>query len=211
MASTKQGGSRRAETVCAALKHPMRVRILEALDAGPRSPSQFVEEGLVPSDRFSSYQQALSLVSYHFRQLEKEGCVEITESIPRRGAVEHVYRSRARVYLTDAEFDELPRETRSELSRITIQALVARLDNAVRADSFDARSDRHLSWQAIELDERGWEELTAALAACLGEVEQIRHDAGDRLAASGEPAIPVTVGMVGFESPPPPAPPRPSS
>lgn len=207
MASTKQEGGRRAETVCAALKHPLRVRILEALDAGPRSPSQFVEEGLFPAELFSSYQQALSLTSYHFRQLEKEGCLEIAESIPRRGAVEHVYRSRARVYLTDAEFDELPRGARRELSRIAIQALIARLDTAVRADTFDARGDRHLAWMAMELDERGWEELTAALAACFGEVEQIRHDARDRLAASGEPAIPVTVGIVGFESPPPPPPP----
>jgi DNA-binding transcriptional ArsR family regulator len=204
MAPTKQEKGRRTETICSALKHPLRVRILEALDQGPRSPSQFVEEGLVPKAFFKSYQQALSLSSYHFRELEKEGCLEIKESIPRRGAMEHVYSSRSRIYLTDAEFDELPRQTRRELSRSAIQALVARLDSAVRADTFDARTDRHLAWLGMELDEQGWDELAASLAACFGEVEQIRHDAKDRLAASGEPAIQVTVGIVGFESPAPP-------
>jgi hypothetical protein len=55
-----------------------------------------------------------------------------------------------------------------------------------------------------ELDRRGWDELTSALAACFGEVEQIRHDSKDGLATSGEESIPVTFGMLGFESPPPP-------
>jgi DNA-binding transcriptional ArsR family regulator len=204
MGVTEQQGQRRVETICAALKHPMRVRILEVLNEGPRSPSQFVEEGLVPKDLYGSYPQALSLASYHFRELEREGCLEIVESIPRRGALEHVYEGKARVYFTDAEFEQMPREKRRTLSRISFQGLVARADSAMRADTFDARTDRHLTWMPMQLDERGWDELSTALAGCFGEVEQIRHDAKDRLASSGEEAVPVTFGMVGFESPPPP-------
>ena len=56
----------------------------------------------------------------------------------------------------------------------------------------------------MQLDERGWEEVIAALAGAFGELTQIRHDARDRLAASGEKVVPATVGMLGFESPPPP-------
>ncbi|MFL5898226.1 MAG: hypothetical protein ACJ76D_07135 [Solirubrobacterales bacterium] len=33
----------------------------------------------------------------------------------------------------------------------------------------------------------------------------MRHDIRDRLAGSGDQVIPVTVAMLGFESPPPPA------
>lgn len=72
------------------------------------------------------------------------------------------------------------------------------------AHTFDARLDRHLSWLALIVDERGWSELMAALAGALGEVENIRHEARDRLAASGEAVVPVTIGLLGFESPPPP-------
>jgi hypothetical protein len=204
MAGSKSGEKKRSETICTVLKHPLRVRILEVLNEGPRSPSQFVEEGLIPKEHFTTYQQALSLASYHFRELEKEGCLEVVESIPRRGAVEHVYRGMARIYLDAAEFEAMPRATRRQLSRISMQGLIARADRAISSETFDARTNRHLSWMPLQLDERGWEEVVATLAATLGELSQIRHDAKDRLAASGEEVVPATVAMLGFESPPPP-------
>ncbi|HET8815133.1 MAG TPA: winged helix-turn-helix domain-containing protein [Solirubrobacterales bacterium] len=197
-------GKQRGETICNVLKHPLRVRILEVLNEGPRSPSQFVEEGLIPKNLFESYQQALSLASYHFRELEKDGCLEVIESIPRRGAVEHVYRGLARVYFNDAEFEGMPRSTRCRLSRISLQGMIARADRAIGEETFDARTDRHLTWMPVQLDERGWREMTATLAAAFAELTQIRHDARDRLAGSGEEVIPATVAMLGFESPPPP-------
>ncbi len=204
MEGTETERKKRSETICNALKHPVRVRILEVLNEGPRSPSQFVEEGLVPKEHYSTYQKALSLASYHFRELEKEGCLEVIESIPRRGAVEHVYRGLARVYFNAAEFEAMPYETRRELSRISLQGMIARADRAVSAETFDTRADRHLTWMPMQLDERGWEEVIATLATTLGELTQIRHDARDRLAASGEAVVPATVAMLGFESPPPP-------
>ncbi|HEX7279633.1 MAG TPA: winged helix-turn-helix domain-containing protein [Solirubrobacterales bacterium] len=187
------------------LKHPLRVRILEVLNEGPRSPSQFVEEGLIPKEHFTTYQQALSLASYHFRELEKEGCLKVVESIPRRGAVEHVYRGMSpKVYFSDAEFEAMPKATRRKLSRISLQGLIARADRAISTGTFDARSDRHLTWVPMQLDERGWDEVIDALAQTFGELTQIRHDARDRIAASGEEVVPATVAMLGFESPPPP-------
>jgi hypothetical protein len=163
-----------------------------------------VEEGLVPKEYYSSYQKALSLASYHFRELEKDGCLRVIASIPRRGAVEHVYEGKTRIYFTDAEFEEMPLAQRQKLSRISFQGLVARADGAMRANTFDSRTDRHLAWIPMQLDQQGWDELTTALAACFGEVEQIRHDSKERLAASGEESFPTTFGMLGFESPPPP-------
>lgn len=204
MAKRGLKGKKRSETICTALRHPLRVRILEVLNEGPRSPSQFVEEGLIPKEHYSSYQQALSLASYHFRELQKEGCLEVIESIPRRGAVEHVYRGLARVYFDDEEFEGMPRETRRKLSRISLQAMIARADRAIREDTFDERTDRHLTWMPMQLDERGWEEVVDTLATTFNELTQIRHDARDRIAASGEKVVPATVAILGFESPPPP-------
>ena len=110
-----KGTKKPNETICTVLKHPLRVRILEVLNEGPRSPSQFVEEGLIPKEHFTTYQQALSLASYHFRELEKEGCLEVVESIPRRGAIEHVYRGMARIFFDAGEFEATPRATRRKL------------------------------------------------------------------------------------------------
>ncbi|HEX6601001.1 MAG TPA: winged helix-turn-helix domain-containing protein [Solirubrobacterales bacterium] len=205
MAGSEAQRKKRNETICAVLKHPLRVRILEVLNEGPRSPSQFVEEGLIPKEHFNTYQQALSLASYHFRELEKEGCLKVIESIPRRGAVEHVYRGMSpRVFFSDDEFESMPQATRRQLSRISLQGLIARADRAISTETFDARPDRHLTWVPMQLDERGWEEMIATLAATFGELTQIRHDAKDRLATSGEEVVPATVAMLGFESPPPP-------
>jgi hypothetical protein len=205
MAGSKSGEKKRNETICTVLKHPLRVRILEVLNEGPRSPSQFVEEGLIPKEHFTTYQQALSLASYHFRELEKEGCLEVVESIPRRGAVEHVYRGMSpKVFFSDAEFEAMPLAARRKLSRISLQGLIARADRAISTKTFDSRPDRHLTWVPMQLDERGWEEVIDTLAQTFGELTQIRHDAKDRLAASGEEVVPATVAMLGFESPPPP-------
>jgi hypothetical protein len=197
-------GKKRSETIGNALKHPVRVRILEVLNEGPRSPSQFVEEGLIPKDSYSTYQQALSLAAYHFRELQKEGCLEVVESIPRRGAVEHVYRGLARVFIDDAEFEQMDPPDRRQLSRISLQGMVARADRAIAEGTFDARTDRHLTWMPMQLDERAWGEVIATLAATFAQLTVIREDARDRLAASGDEVIPVTVAMLGFESPPPP-------
>jgi hypothetical protein len=82
--------------------------------------------------------------------------------------------------------------------------LVARADGAMRAGTFDARTDRHLVWMPMQLDDRGWDDLMSTLATCYAEVEQIRHDAKKRLAASESEPIPTTFGLLGFESPPPP-------
>ena len=91
-----------------------------------------------------------------------------------------------------------------------VQGLLARVEGAVMAETFDARDDRHLSWIAMKLDEQGWREMATTLAAAFGEVEQIRSDAERRLAVSGEDGDPSTCAILGFHSPsapdtPPPA------
>ncbi|MFL5898227.1 MAG: hypothetical protein ACJ76D_07140 [Solirubrobacterales bacterium] len=52
---------------------------------------------------------------------------------------------KARVYFTDAEFERMPRPKRRFFSRISLQGLIARAGRAVREDTFDSRSDRHLT------------------------------------------------------------------
>src|SRR6266487_1479331 len=87
------------ETACAPLNHPLRVRILEVANTGDISPIQFVNEQLEPPGiSFKNPQHALSHVSYHFRALEKAGCIEVIDTIQRRGATEHVYRGTVTVY-----------------------------------------------------------------------------------------------------------------
>lgn len=201
-ATKKSGKGKKTEKPLpsAALRHPLRVRILEVVNERDISPVQFMNQGLAPDVGVSA--KALSSISYHFRALAKVGAVEVVDHVARRGATEHVYRGAVRAYFTDEEWKSLSHRERCLVSRTVYQGLAARAESAMLTHTFDARADRHLTWIAMEVDERGWTELMATLAGTYGEVTQIRHDAQDRLAASGDKVVPVTVGMLGFESPP---------
>jgi len=185
-----------------ALRHPIRIRILEVVNERDMSPVQFMHLGLLPKTDQS--QKSLSQISYHFRHLADCGCLEIVDEIPRRGATEHVYRGKARAFFSDEEWKLLTPRERCLISRTMYQGLAARAESAMMAHTFDSRPDRHLTWVAMEVDEQGWTDLMEALAETFGDIERIRRDARDRLAASREKAVPVTVGMLGFESPLPP-------
>jgi hypothetical protein len=190
-------------TAAAVLAHPLRVRILALANERDVSPVEFCREGFAPDDMDVSH------VAYHFRELAEYGCLTVIEENKRRGSIEHVYRGIGRAYFSDTDWTLLTQEERVRISKTVVQGLLARADEAMMANTFDAREDRHLSWVAMKLDEQGWKELTTTLAAAFGEVEQIRNDAAKRLAASGERAIPSTCAILGFESPSSPDPPSP--
>jgi DNA-binding transcriptional ArsR family regulator len=68
-----------------ALSNDVRARALDLFAEGARSPKAIAcELGL-----------DVRSVAYHVRVLRKLGCIELIETRPRRGAVEHVYRAAA--------------------------------------------------------------------------------------------------------------------
>jgi hypothetical protein len=193
-------------TAASVLAHPVRVRVLEILNERDMSPVEFCREGFAPANMDVSH------VAYHFRELAEYGCLIVVEENKRRGSIEHVYRGVGRAYFSDLEWSEVLPEDRARITKTVFQGLLARVEGAVMAETFDSREDRHLSWIAMKLDEQGWKEMATTLAAAFGEVEQIRSDAEKRLARSGEEAIPSTCAILGFESPSAPDhPPPPSS
>ncbi len=66
-----------------ALSSQVRVRALALFLKGPRSPKLIAAE----------LELDLRSVAYHVRVLKKLGCIELVETLPRRGAVEHIYRA----------------------------------------------------------------------------------------------------------------------
>lgn len=69
--------------IITALGHPLRARILARLDMGEASPKEIAGE----------LGEKLGNVSYHVRILARLGLIELVRETPRRGAVEHHYRS----------------------------------------------------------------------------------------------------------------------
>jgi DNA-binding transcriptional ArsR family regulator len=182
-------------TAATVLAHPLRVRILEVLNQRDMSPVEFCRDGYAPTS------MEVSHVAYHFRELAEYGALEVVEQNARRGSVEHVYRGLGRAYFSDLQWSALDHEERVRLSKTMVQGLMARIEGALMSDTFDSRMDRHLTWIAMRLDEQGWSEMTTALAAAFGEIEQIRADAEARLDRDGEEGLPSTCGILGFPSP----------
>jgi DNA-binding transcriptional ArsR family regulator len=218
-AATKRGKSKadrrspKDDSVCEALKHPIRVRILEALCEGDISPVQFLRQGLLPPgfDFEGDYKNAIAHISYHFKKLREADCVVLVETRPRRGASEHIYRSKMLALHTDEDFEALTHEQRVQISRSTLQMLIAKADGAIYHGTFDKRVDRHLSWVPLELDEEGWEELRDLQAETLERAQGIKAAAIARKhqrSENGEEVstFPATFGALAFESPPIPAP-----
>jgi hypothetical protein len=193
------------ETVCEPLNHPLRVRILEVANTRPISPNQFIDDELLPPGiSFPSKKAAMGNVSYHFRALLKYGCIELIDTRQVRGATEHIYRGITPVFFTSEEFDKLPIERRRMLSRTSFQGLIARADGAMRADIFDARTDRWFGWEPLELDEKGWKTITGLMDKFLPLIERANGEAKARLTESESDPIYATFGGMLFESPPPP-------
>lgn len=188
-------------SLCDPLKHPMRVRILEVINEAPMSPIRFLEGGYSLRE-FKSKQEGLSYLSYHFRELEKAGCIEVIETVQRRGATEHIYRGCSRVFFTTEEFENMPFEERATLSRTSFQGIVARTDGAIRHGTFDSHTNRQLTWRAMHLDERGWQEMMDHLDDAFLKAEEIREAAAKRIPQGEGEVIPTTVAFLGFESPP---------
>lgn len=192
------------QTASAALRHPLRARILEVANSCDISPVKFVNGEMWPRGfSFKSRQHALSHVSYHFRALERAGCISVVDTHQRRGATEHVFRGSGSHYYSDEEFARMSPDQRRGLSLSALQSLVARVDCALLSETLDTRADRHVTVTPMGLDERGWEELMAMMGRCMEESERIRSAARERLARSGDEPVPVTFSILGFESPPP--------
>jgi acyl-CoA reductase-like NAD-dependent aldehyde dehydrogenase len=191
------------KTASSAIAHPARVQILVIANERDVSPSSYVEEvmGLSPAKEPADYKRALSHVSYHFRALEKAGCIVIIDRIPKRGAVEHVYRAVERARFSDEEWAEVPQDERCRIMTVAWQGLMARTEAARMAHTLQGRDDTWLAWTDAKLDDRGWAEMTTTIAANYAELERIRQESEARLQETEGEAIPATFAMLGYESP----------
>jgi hypothetical protein len=191
------------KTASSVTAHPVRVQILTIANARPISPSRFVEDvfNLDPATSPLDYKRGLSHVSYHFRALEKAGCIEAVDLVQKRGAVEHLYAAVERAEFSQEEWAKVPPDERLKIMTVTWQGLMGKTEAARLASTLLERDDTWLTWTDAKLDERGWSEMITTIATSYAELEQIREDSEARLSETEGKAIPATFAMLGFESP----------
>lgn len=174
---------------------PVRMKIVTEAYMREMSPKLFYDE-------FGG--GSVSRVAQHFEKLAESGwlTLERTETGgARRGAVEHFYRAEELVIFEDETWAALPASVRAGFSWVTFEQLTERVSAAIIGQTFNARSDRHLSWTPILLDRFGWERLVAASDVVFRTVLEEQDHAKRRLAESDEVSALATVALAVFESP----------
>jgi DNA-binding transcriptional ArsR family regulator len=155
-----------------ALAHPLRVQLLSALNEGVASPNELAKR----------LNEPLTNVSYHVRMLHDLGCIELVETEPRRGALEHYYRAIMRPFFGDRDWKRLPKNARGSISDAVLQLVWDDAAEAIKTGQFDDRENRHLSRSVLCVDQQGWDELNELLVETLDRAMGIQADSASRAA-----------------------------
>jgi DNA-binding transcriptional ArsR family regulator len=176
-----------------AMAHPVRVQALTILNERVASPSEIAEELQLP----------VSNVAYHVRALLQLGCIEEVEARPVRGALEHRYRAVRRVLVTGDEWEDFPGTARSEFAGMWFQATFADIRHAMESGVFEERSDRHMTFTPLVLDEQAWRELNERLDEVLNEALVKSEASAVRLreGATGGGEVRSRLTLVHYEAP----------
>jgi DNA-binding transcriptional ArsR family regulator len=184
----KNDGGEVDQQIVRALGHPLRVEILRMLEEGPSGPKRL-------SDRMGEH---LSNVSYHTRVLHDCGCIELLETIPSRGAVEHIYQLRPQGAIGSGTLRDLPPALRTHYARSAFAGFANRAVEALEAGTLESREGSGVTWLPLNVDEQGWKELRQVL----GNVEKRFQAVSDKSAKrldTAEDGIPVIVAVAAFE------------
>ena len=175
-----------------ALAHPLRTRILGALEGRTASPSELAEELDAP----------LGVLSYHVRRLVGLGLVKLVKRVPRRGAVEHYYTVTSHPRITSETWGKTPRIVKQATVRAAVDQIGHYVGTAAVSGGFDA-AESHLTRSPVTVDEEGWRALASGLDALLERIKQIEAECKARLSrADHQGELEATVVLMLFNSPP---------
>jgi hypothetical protein len=167
------------------------VQLLAALNEGVASPNELAKR----------LDEPLTNVSYHVRMLHDLGTIELVETEPRRGALEHYYRAVVRPFFGDRDWKRLPKNARGSISDAVLQLVWDDAAEAIKSGLFDERDTRHLSRSVLAVDDQGWEELNDLLTEALDRAMQIQADSASRASKGGGDTFSVNLVMMSHPTP----------
>ena len=200
--SKKQPTSRRAKTpptppektsiddfnyrLMKALSHELRVEILCVLAERVASPNELAKE----------LDEGLSQVSYHVKVLKDYEFIELVETEPRRGAVEHFYRAVQRTPIPPDTWNNLPQDVRKSVSVSILEAFFDDASAALEAGIFD-NDPGSMGWTPLIVDSQGLDEVAKLAHGFQKAVADVQAKASKRLPkTNGEPTSDATSATV---------------
>jgi DNA-binding transcriptional ArsR family regulator len=188
-------------SVLKALGHPLRMQLLTFVaERGEGSPVEMSRALDVP----------LATVSHHTRVLRDLGYIELSRTAPRRGAMEHYYRALEAPFLDDEHWEMLPIPARRRVAAQLFRQVFEEAAAAGQIGGFDS-AGAHIARRTLDLDARGWRDLSRAVLTLLRRAEaiQARSDARrDGARIEDQDACPSELAILHFAVAEPASPPE---
>jgi len=176
--------------VCA---NPLDLQILDELNQREMSPKLF--HAKMPEITLAGFDRRL-------KKLTRQGwAAEVGTKSGGRKATEHFYRAVGPALIDSESWAKVPNAVRETLTSRTFEHFREKVTEAVDVGTFDARTDRHLTWTVLRLDETGWQKSIALADGFFEKLFEEEKDAKRRIQRSGEDPILATIGLAAFESP----------
>jgi hypothetical protein len=139
-----------------------------------------------------------------FNRLEEIGWLEKVDEKQggmRRGGTEYFYRATKPAITEGGPWAHPSESHRGTDNWNAFEQLSARVTEAMKAETFDARLDRCQAWSLLQLDRQGWEKVIAGLDALRTYLLEEQERARDRMRKSGERQVTMLVALGAFEAP----------
>lgn len=153
-----------------ALAHPLRLRIIEALENRSASPSELSHELDAP----------IGNVSYHVRRLEALGVLKLVDTAQRRGAVEHYFRLEERPRISEKAWASAPPIVKEAMLQGVLSKLGEQVTVAAANGGF-SRPETQVGRLPMLLDEQGFKEAARLLSTVAERLKAIEEKSAKRL------------------------------
>ncbi|HVW45540.1 MAG TPA: winged helix-turn-helix domain-containing protein [Solirubrobacterales bacterium] len=174
-----------------AISHPLRLRIITAMNSPKRNAS--------PRELAEEFDLDVKRVAYHVRELTALGYLELVKTEPRRGSLGHIYRPVRGLEAWWREWSALSPTFRQIVAASALGLGVEAIGASIDSGSFGSREDSILAQDTFRTDERGAREAAKVLTKALEELLAIADDANARLTEAEEDGFLLSYVMAGFE------------
>lgn len=157
-----------------ALSDPLRVRVLAFMNEGEWSPNLLSEELDVP----------LGQVSYHVKVLKDFKMIELTRTVPKRGAVEHFYRAVEHAYIPTWMAKMMPKSAQQIIGSDILEEIETDLAASIRSGKFYERDDCHVTFTPLVFDAEGFQQADQETDEHLNRLLEIQSESIERISKS---------------------------
>lgn len=189
--SSGAAGKKKAQLetrIVKALSHQTRVSILDLMNTGAWSPNELSR----------ALGMGLSHISYHVQVLLNLEMIELVDTAPRRGAVEHFYRAVERPFLPSSAEVKVPKPAQRLIGNRILENIAADVAASLESGRFYERDDWHIGWTPLTFDDEACREAEELADKFAEDMIDLQAEATSRLAEQpdSEPILTSAVLLV---------------